>query len=806
VVDACVGDHANPSSSAPRLLPTIPPRAAPVKPFGRCPTAGCAALGHENRGSEARQEDGDSGHHEQALEGSASWAGERGAGVLWGRGACRCKLSIPAKEGIHGRVDEAREDSSPASASAREELPEQGMSPLSHQHCSEGVAASGSTSMATAAVHRRPLQLALFVIVGFLAYSNTFDAPFIFHDIRNIVENPAIHDLETFLTVAFGDAGDLGSAPVALPGTRKVAYLTFALNYRVHGLDVFGYHAVNLAIHLLNAILVYALVLVTLRTPRLRGSQSSRLLGALPFFSALLFVVHPIQTQAVTYIVQRLVSLATLFYLGSLLSYAGSRLYSGVKRYPPLACYVLSLACAVLAMQTKEIAFTLPLCLALYEFSFLRGPIGGRLLRLAPLLLTLLIIPLNLVSIDQPFGKVMADSDAVLRWGGENRLEYLMTQFGVIARYIRLLFLPLGQNLDYDIALANRFLDASVLRPFVGLSVLGGLAIILWLRSATGVNQAATASMRLIAFGILWFFLTLGVESSVMPIPDVIYEHRVYLPSVGALLAITTCVLWFGGHVALRWRPAPTAAAVVLLAAALTLSGMTYARNQLWRDPVGFWQDVIRKSPHKSRPYQNLGVVLIREKRLAEAKAALETAVERDPSSPLAHNSLGNVLMAQGQVEAAMEHYRETIRLKPDFADGYLHLGNAYRSLGHMETAIAYYKSAIHAGTHRADAFINLGVAYKAIGQLGTAIEYYEQAVLTDPGSAAAHYNLGNAYYLSGRFPEAVARFERAVALDPEDPDIHHNLAAAYRRIPRAEDAARHLVIEQQLRRAGTRR
>ena len=267
------------------------------------------------------------------------------------------------------------------------------------------------------------LHILLITAVGLLAYSNTFNVPFHLDDSAVIIRNPIIKYLHFFVEPSKAKAFK-GFFEYETFRLRYIGYLTFALNYKVHGLNVAGYHIVNLAVHIINALLVYWLVLLTLRMPFFRTTYSeARTLQAVPcglppnwiaLFSALLFVSHPVQTQAVTYIWQRVTSLTATFYLFSLLMYIKARSdcskvgskesETGFLSDLNLIFYVLSVLFAIIAMKTKEIAFTLPIIIALYEFMFFEGRLKSRILFLIPVFSTMFIIPLTLfVGTDRSF-------------------------------------------------------------------------------------------------------------------------------------------------------------------------------------------------------------------------------------------------------------------------------------------------------------------------------------------------------------------------------------------------------------------
>jgi len=368
------------------------------------------------------------------------------------------------------------------------------------------------------------LSLLSIIVVGALVYSNTFNASWHFDDSIAITENWTLRDLKGCFNSIF-------------TGNRTVGFFSFALNYHFGKLNVVGYHIVNIFIHIVNAILVYSLVMVTLKTPVMAKNRFANHSRFLALASALIFVSHPIQTQAVTYITQRFTSLATLFYLLSLVLFVKARLsiIQGKKFFSPvhIVCYCLSLFSAFLGMHTKEITFTLPILILLYEFLFIESSLRSwskRLIYLLPFLLALAIIPANLGLFekigDKPLGDVIGEiREQVQETPLISRGDYLLTQFNVIVTYIRLLFLPMNQNLDYDYPIARSLFQFPTFLSFLFLLVLVILAVYLFLKD-----------YRLISFATFWFFITLSVESSIIPIRDVIFEHRVYLPSVGFVM------------------------------------------------------------------------------------------------------------------------------------------------------------------------------------------------------------------------------------------------------------------------------
>ena len=425
----------------------------------------------------------------------------------------------------------------------------------------------------------KPLAMLLLVAVAAACiYSNTFSVPFQFDDESNIIDNPLIRDLGNFLDFA---------------GTRYVGFLSFALNYRFGGLNVFGYHLVNILIHITNGLLVYSLVSLLIKA--VPGDRFP--VPWVAFAASLLFVVHPVQTQAVTYIVQRFASLMTLFYLLAVVGYLKWRLTAPDARGRYL-WYGAALLSTILAMKTKENSFTLPFMILLVEVIFFRAFSKKRWLTLLPFLLTLLTIPLSHVD-------ALGEAEGFARDTAEiGRFDYLFTQFRVILTYLRLLVLPINQNLDYDYPIYHSLFHPAVFLSFLVLLSLLGFAISLIGARAAGISASRLVKRRLIAFGILWFFLTLSIESSIIPIKDVIFEHRLYLPSVGFFLGIGLLAV----HGWERWKRMrlPLAVTGLLILGALSIA--TYRRNFVWKDKITLWQDVIEKAPQKPRGHYNLGL------------------------------------------------------------------------------------------------------------------------------------------------------------------------------------------------------
>jgi tetratricopeptide (TPR) repeat protein len=660
----------------------------------------------------------------------------------------------------------------------------------------------------------------LIVILSGLAYANSFSVPFILDDKAVIVHNPIVKDLKYFIEPSAAQNFDKNLFEYITFKKRYVGYLTFALNYKVHGLDVTGYHIVNLLIHITNAALVYFLILLSFETPYVRRSSVRDRSRHIAVIAALLFAIHPIQTQSVTYIWQRVASLASLFYLLSFFMYVKARLpYQSSNKTDmetatglsvrPMLYYLMSLVSAVLAMKTKEMAFTLPIAIALYEFMFLEGKLKKRVLYLLPLFSTMLIIPFSLINIDRPLGELISSVSDVTRAQTEmSRLDYLFTQFTVIVTYLRLLVIPINQNLIYEYPIYRSFIDPDVFLSFIFLFSLFAVCLYLLYRYRNTVTH-----VRLMAFGVFWFFITLSVESSVIPIMDPIFEHRMYLPSIGIFTSLCTVVFHGTERMKNMWGNSEKIVVSVLAVVVLVLSGTTYARNQVWKTEISIWEDVVKKSPGQGVAHNHLGNAYMEKGMFNEAveqfsinvklqpgnpdsnynlgfayqnAGALERAkqeyliiLQKNPDYIKAHVNIGIIYHTQGHIDKAAMHFRRAIELQPDSAKANYNLGLVFQSQGRMREAVKQYKIALRLHPDYSEAHNNLGAIYKKRGLIDSAISHFQASVEIKPKSSNAHNNLGSAYQAKGLINEAIEEYEIALALDPGHKKARENLAMA---------------------------
>jgi tetratricopeptide (TPR) repeat protein len=595
--------------------------------------------------------------------------------------------------------------------------------------------------------------LAIF-ITGIIAYSNSFGCSFHFDDVN--VFNSSV-------TVGSANIGDwLRSFP-----NRPIGILTFALNYYFHGLDVWGYHLVNLIIHLTNAFLVWWLTWLTLSTPVMKNAEISRHKTIVAFLTGMLFVTHPLATQSVTYIVQRFASLATLFYLLSLILFVQGKLWQGDKNIPWFL-FGGSIVCALLGMLTKEIVFTLPFTIFLYDYCFLKTAPWKLEIKDKGLIISFIMLVIFILLFFGKYSLNIFDPIPPDRLQGYSysisMKEYFLTQFQVILTYIRLFILPINQNLDYDYQISTSFFQ---MKTFFSFSLLLGIL-------ATGV--LLFKKYRLISFGIFWFFLTMSVESSIIPISqNVIFEHRTYLPSFGFFLALTSVFFYF-----FKERYLKIAVIIILMFTALN-TVLTYERNKIWKNEYTLWADCIKKSPNKARVNNNFGIALSAEGKNEEAIDYYNKAIQITPDfAEAAYNNRGAAYAHLGQYQRAIDDCNKAVRLKPDDANAYINRGLAYASLRQYERAITDYNEAIRLKPNYAEAYSNRGAAYAYLGQHQRAIDDYNEAIRLKPDSAEAYNNRGIAYANLRQYERAITDYNEAIRLKPDYAEAYSNRGAAY--------------------------
>lgn len=620
----------------------------------------------------------------------------------------------------------------------------------------------------------------VLILLACLLYAPVMHAPFQFDDYDFILNNPSIRDLSD--TAAIWNN-------LSQP-SRFIPFYTFALNYHVHGFDVFGYHMVNVIIHILSAFCVWAIV--SHAAGCVRDPQRQELFPpeAMGWIAALIFMVHPVQTQAVSYIAQRFASLAALFYLTSLLGYIRGR--EGMRaghKIRAAAAFTVGAVAAVLGMFSKEFVMTLPLIILLYEWSFFQRThrpdwrrFGRWMLAALPLLVIVpAIFSFRLQVLFSPRPSSSHHGDIVTLPG------YLLAQLRVFAKFVQLLVFPVSQNVEYDFPLSRSVFEPAILASAALLVFLLWSGVRLWRR-----NRAA-------AFGIFWFFLSLS--SHLVPRRYLIAEHKLYIASVGFCLAVV-----FLGAALIRRRSRYVAAISVLIGA---LAVTCYQRNLIWQDPVALWTDATRKSPAKPRAWLLLGQAYTEKGEWSAALDAFDRALALDATLARAYHNRGQVHAQLKDYPAALADYTAALRFNKRLPDIYNNRGNVLRHMREYRRALEDYAEAIRLDPDYPPAYNNRGIVYKKLKDYDRAIADFSTAIRLDPDYAVVYNNRGNLYYQLGRTQQALTDYDRAIFLSKERPltaegrnqlaVTHMNRALYYARRGEREQAIRDAREAQEL-------
>ncbi len=574
------------------------------------------------------------------------------------------------------------------------------------------------------------------ILVGILIYWNSLHCPFLFDD-HQIEGKAALHHLHA-----------LGN--ILAHTNRPLLNLSLAFNYAIGQVDVFSYHVFNLVVHIGASLILFGLIRRTFLLPILSVRYAALALP-LAWGAALWWMAHPLQTQSVTYIIQRTESMMGFFYLATLYSLA-----RGItsRRFQKI-WYALAIFACALAMASKEVAATIPIVVVAYQRIFLTSSWKELLRRFKGL-----NIGLALTWIVQAF--LLSQTDDYARsagflYKGFAPWQYTLTQPAVVLHYLKLSFWPASLCIDYVWMPVRRWEKAVI--PLAGIFFLLG-----W----TLVQLKKNPPLGFLGF---WFFVILSVSSSFIPIQDIAFEHRMYL-SLAAVVVLTLITLE-------RYLSGPSKQTILIatiIVVTAVLGFLTIQRNKDYQSEIAMWQDVVEKRPGNPRGYNDLGFALMNAKRYDEAKPYLLKAVQLFPKYAEAFNNLGMIALDQGNLAEAQKNFEKAISLDTQYPEFLNNLGLVFFRQKKIEEAVVQYEKAIAAYSDFADAYNNRGVAMVEMKRFDDAIRDYRRAIECKPHFSNAYNNLGVAYILQNRWAEAKSSLSTALALNPQYPKAMNNL------------------------------
>ncbi len=619
--------------------------------------------------------------------------------------------------------------------------------------------------------------LLFFGIVVSLIYSNTLNSPFVFDDYPFILQNDKIQlsemTIEKFIEATIH----------AFPPHRNLPKLTFALNYFFSQDNVFGYHLVNIFIHFLIGIILFSFFQNTLR---LADSQTYRfpLNLFISFFATLLFLVHPVATQSVTYICQRMCSMAALFYMLSMLLYVKARMFQCPERHlgalpyiqtetfpcehKPYDCemknkrmaaffFAGSILSGLAAVASKENAGILPIFILLYELYFLQEVrVNWRSKKIIVMSISLLLFFMIVLTYlgNSPVNQILqgyARRDFTLG-------QRVMTEWRVVVYYLSLLLfaMPGRLNLDHDYPLSY-FLMAPMTTLFSVMALAGLAALVLKLGRKD----------RLASFCILWFLGNLIIESSIIGI-EIIYEHRSYLPFM--MIYLLFVVLIF------RMVPNIKLAAGIISGIVIVFSIWTFQRNMDWKDAIIFYQDSVIKTPHKARPLNNLGKAFFLADNIDKAIPYLQKSLEIDPNYDTALYNMGMICLKRKQYQEATDYFYKVIKTSPRNKYAYYFMGMAWLKIGDLEKAGDYFAKTVYLDPRNLDAHINLGYVFAEMGHYEKARQHFQTVLEIDPDNVLAYINIGDTFIKEGEINKGIQDYARALEINTEFGSAHDAL------------------------------
>jgi len=531
--------------------------------------------------------------------------------------------------------------------------------------------------------------------------------------------------------------------------TRFVPFATFTFNYSQFGLDPKGYYVFNLSVHILNAFLCYLLIKNFLQTPYLKNERISKYALIISLLGAIVFIAHPIQTQAVSYIYQRIASIATFFFFLSTLFYIKARLSQNI--FKSIIYFAITITSALMGFISKENTYTLPLIIILIEIIFITNKVNIK--RLFVIIIPISIFLYLFVELIYGIDRIILPQES--HYGEQiNSINYLYTQFFVLSKYWRLLILPYGQHLDHYIPVANSLFDLRVIFGLLINIVIIAIAIISFKKH------------RLLSFGFLWFYITLLVESSIIPIKDVIFEHRLYLPIFGFIITLLYVSFFIINKKYFCY--------IILFYITLTFvySYLTYQRNRVWQNDGTLWTDTLRKSPLNSRAWNNLGLYFLREFKYEEAIHKFTIGIKLDPNNPDLYSNRGTAFFFQNNYTSSLEDFNKSIELNKSIPNLYLNRANIYIALKQYNKAISDLDLHLKQNPESFEAHFSLALCYRNLKQWQRSIESYRRGLDIHPNYEPAYINMAICLTILDSNHRAIETYNHAIKLFPESLDL----------------------------------
>ncbi len=596
------------------------------------------------------------------------------------------------------------------------------------------------------------------IFSGVIVYWNSFSVPFLFDDKLRILEVIEIRHFWKLLPI--------------LKSTRPVVNLTLAFNYALDQYHVFGYHLFNLLVHIFVAFFIFLILKKTFELPvfKNRSLDASTIAGV----SALIWTVHPLNTECVTYVIQRSESLMGLFLLWAL--YALIR--SEEEKQNSGRWKIISIIALLLGMGCKQSIISAPVVFFCYYYIFLAKP-SKKIQKARFWFYGAMIFSLVAVFVWSFASYKNIPEEIIFPYQKIAWFHYLISETQVLVHYLKLSIWP--NPLCFDYAWPPFQSWKPVLLPSIFISAL----LVLSFR--------ALLQKKPISFIGVWFFLILAPTSSFFPFPDLIFEHRMYLP----LISIIVLVVLGAQSLIHRFCKDPAqrkkVSVSIFILTLVVFGGLTIRRNQDYRSEIAIWKDTILKRPNNSRAYNNLGVGFAAEDKLDEALIAYQEAIRLNPTRENAYVNIGNALTKQGDFEQAIQYFENSLQLKQSryALNG---LGVLYEKEKKYDEAYHYYLQALEGHPEYGDAHFNIANILMKLGKIDEAITHFETAIRLKPENSQIFANLGNAYLHQGNKEKAEYYFEEVLRVNPKDEIAQNSLGVLLATEGKNEEAIPHYI------------
>jgi tetratricopeptide (TPR) repeat protein len=466
-------------------------------------------------------------------------------------------------------------------------------------------------------------------------------------------------------------------------------------------------------------------------------------------------------------------SMAAMFYIMSIYFYSRGRIehIQNNKVFKAILLYISALLSGILGVMTKQSAITFPFTFLLFEFCFIRSKDNKIFKNYIIIFLATLIIACGTFLFFN--GNLLTSAMHGTKISSAN---YLINQFVVMVKYLRLTVVPMNQcadygNVYYGFPLINSFWRFDVIGCFLLLIGLFTLAVCFYKKN------------KVFSFGIFWFFLTLSIESSIIPIADPMFEHRMYLPMLGMSMFLISSIFMIAPKIKTTYLYSFIALLILFLGI------LSYSRNEIWKNDLTLWTDVAEISPHNARAWFNKGIALELVGRHGEAMRSYDKAIEIKPEYYEAWYNKGVGLALAGKYEEAMKSYDNAVVIQPEYYNAWNNKGYILNKLGKLKEAIQCYEKVIKIKPDMYEAWYNKGSTLALLGKHEEAIKCYDKAIEIKPEYYDAWYNKGNALEILGEHEEAVKCYDKVIEIKPEYYDAWYNKGVALALVGKNEEA-----------------